>query len=87
MTEAKIQGIGDDWLTTNDAAAASGYTADYMRQVALRGLVLAVKVGRDWLLNRAALLEYTQRMDTLGNDKHNPWKEDREDLARAGRGR
>ena len=79
--------IGEEWLTTEDAARVSGYSQAYMRQLAQRGEVTAIKAGRDWLLERAALLEYKRRMEALGDNKHNPWKEDREDLAVAGRGR
>lgn len=79
--------IGEEWLTTEDAARVSGYSQAYMRQLAHRGKVTALKAGRDWLLERGALLEYKRRMEVLGDNKHNPWKEDREDLAIAGRGR
>ncbi len=87
MTEAKMPAIGEEWLTTDDAARLSGYTEAYMRQLALRKRVKAFKVGRDWLLNRAELLDYARAMKALGDAKHNPWREDREDLAIAGRGR
>ncbi len=79
--------IGEDWLTTEDAARLSGYTSAYMRQLAQRGRVSAIKAGRDWLINREALLEYTRGMEAMGTEKHNPWKDDREDLALSGRGR
>ncbi len=79
--------IGEDWLTTEDAARLSGYSQAYMRQLAQRKRVPALKAGRDWLLNREALLEYTRGMEAMGNEKHNPWKVDREDLAQSGRGR
>lgn len=87
MTEVQKLAIGEEWLTTEDAARVSGYSQAYMRQLAQRGEVTAIKAGRDWLLERAALLEYARRMEVLGDKKHNPWKEDREDLAIAGRGR
>ena len=70
MTE--IPGIGDEWVTTEEAARLSGYSQAYMRQLAQRGRVPARKVGRDWLLNRVALLRYTREMEALGNEKHSP---------------
>lgn len=79
-------GIGEEWLTTEQAAALTGYSQAYMRQLAGKR-VTAIKAGRDWLLQRASLLEFAAQMAALGTDKHNPWKEDREDLALAGRGR
>ncbi len=87
MATVEKPAIGEEWLTTEDAAQLSGYSQAYMRQLAQRGEVTALKAGRDWLLERGALLEYKQRMEALGDNKHNPWKEDRADLAVAGRGR
>ena len=49
-----------------------------------RGDVEARKVGRDWLIWRESLLAYRDRMDSLGREKHNPW---RDGLAQQGRGR
>jgi len=78
MTEIK------NWLNTNDAAALTNYSQDYMRLLARRGHVQAVKVGRDWLLWKPDVLAHKARMDALGSAKHNPW---REDLATGRRGR
>lgn len=80
-------GIGDEWLTTEQAAQLTGYSQAYMRQLAERGRVPAHKVGRDWVLQREALLAFARGMAALGPAKHNPWKEDRDDLAAQERGR
>lgn len=80
-------GIGEEWLTTEQAAQLTGYSQAYMRQLAERERVTAIKAGRDWLLQRAALVAFAAQMAALGTDKHNPWKEGREDLAEQGRGR
>ena len=74
----------EEWVTTNEGAQLTGYTSDHVRGLALRGIVPARKFGRDWQLNRVALLEYSRKMKVLGDEKHNPWKED---LAAGGRGR
>lgn len=88
MTEQEEgTGIGTEWLTTNEAADLTGYSAAYVRMLARRGGVKAVRAGRDWLVKREALLAYQRQMDALGTEKHNPWREDREDLAAQGRGR
>jgi len=87
MTEREVTGIGTEWLTTNEAADLTGYSAAYVRMLARRGAVDAVRAGRDWLVQREAVLAYQRQMDALGTDKHNPWREDREDLAEQGRGR
>jgi len=74
----------EGWITTREAAALTGYTTAYIRQLAIRGRVEAQKVGRDWLISRESLLAYKRKMDALGPQKHNPW---REDLGRRGRRR
>ncbi len=76
--------VMEGWVTTAEAAALTGYTAAYMRQLAIREYIEARKVGRDWLVNLESLLEYKARMERLGTAKHNPW---RDDLAEERRGR
>jgi len=71
------------WVCTKKAVSLTGYSADYARRLARRGKVEARKVGRDWLIKRESLLAYKQRMDRLGPQKHNPWR----DPTRNGRGR
>jgi excisionase family DNA binding protein len=73
----------EDWLNTTEAAELTGYSQAYMRMLARRGEVEARKVSRDWLLNKQDLLAFKARMDRLGSDKHNPWRDDLEN----GRGR
>ena len=80
MTEPITAG----WVTTAEAAALTGYSAPYMRQLVKNGNVEGRKVGRDWLVNRESVRRYKARMDALGTAKHNPW---REDLDAQGRGR
>lgn len=72
------------WMTTREAADLTGYNVKYLRNLVRRGRVEAHKVGRDWLVNRESLLAYKSRMDRLGPQKHNPW---RDDLVEAERGR
>ena len=74
----------ENWLTTKQAKELTGYTMVYLRRLANQRQVEARKVGRDWLINQESLLAYKARMDALGPQRHNPW---REDLARQGRGR
>jgi len=64
--------IGRDWLTTEQGAVLTGYSQAYIRQLAQHGRVYALKAGRDWLLNREDLLAFTQAMEALGSEKHNP---------------
>ena len=74
----------ENWLTTKQAKELTGYTMVYLRRLANQRQVEARKVGRDWLIWRESLLAYRNRMNSLGREKHNPW---REDLAQQGRGR
>lgn len=73
-----------EWITTQAAAELTGYDPSRFRQLAKRGGILARKWGRDWFLNKAAVLAYHEEMQRLGPEKHNPW---REDLEEQGRGR
>ena len=71
--------IAAGWVNTRAAAQLTGYTVAYMRQLAIhsdRSKIVARKVGRDWLIERASLLEFKAAMDRLGSDKHNPWRDD-----------
>jgi excisionase family DNA binding protein len=72
------------WVTTAQAAEVTSYTTAYLRYIAGQGKIRARKVGRDWLVNLEDVLSYKARMDALGSQKHNPW---RDDLADQGRGR
>ena len=61
-----------DWITTSEAADVTGYTRAYIRVLARRGYVKAVKMGRDWLVDRKSIREHKRKMDALGDAKHNP---------------
>lgn len=76
--------IAKGWISTREAAAITGYSTVYMRKLASQGRVTAQKVGRDWLLHRESLLTYHKQMQSLGNQRHNPW---RADLVAQGLGR
>jgi len=70
--------IAEGWVNTREAAQLTGYTVAYMRQLAIKGRIEARRVGRDWLIERASLLEYRDRMDRLGAQRHDPrapWRE------------
>lgn len=66
----------EGWITTAEAANLTGYTVVYVRCLARKRQIEAIKTGRVWLILRASLLAYKARMDTLGPQKHNPWRED-----------
>jgi hypothetical protein len=74
----------EGWLTTEQAETLTGYVQAYLRWLANQGRVEARKMGRDWLINQKSLTTYKAQMDALGDQRHNPW---REDLTDQGRGR
>jgi len=74
----------EGWLTTEQAGELTGYNVKYLRWLAGQGRIEARKIGRDWLIGQEDLLAYKAEMDALGDQKHNPW---REDLTGQGRGR
>ena len=65
----------ENWLNRTRAAQLTGYSQAHMRILAHSGQVEARKVGRDWLIKHESLLAYKQRMDRLGPQKHNPWRD------------
>jgi len=70
--------IAEGWITVDEAESLTGYSVAYLRRLARWGRIGARKVNRFWLIERASLLAHKQRMDRLGNEKHNPWREDLE---------
>ena len=63
-----------EWITTREAAEATGYTADYFRKAVKRNLLRGQKCGRDWFLSKAEVLAYAEKMKRLGSSKHDPWR-------------
>lgn len=61
-----------NWITTDEAAALTGYTRAHIRVLARGGSVEAVKAGRDWLVDRQSVIEHKREMDALGDAKHSP---------------
>jgi excisionase family DNA binding protein len=78
------QAVTEVWITTQDAEKLTGYSRAHLRKLALRRRVPAWKLGRDWLLHRESLMAHQTRMQALGEQRHNPW---RDDLTESGRGR
>ncbi len=48
----------EDWITTNEASALSGYHPDHLRRLIRAGLVKARKFGIVWQVERKNLLAY-----------------------------
>lgn len=73
-----------DYVTISEGAALVGMSGGHVRRLVKAGIVAGRKLGRDWLIERAALLAYVEAQQSLGNQKHNPW---RAGLVKQGRGR
>jgi hypothetical protein len=75
----------EGWVNTTEAAELTGYAPATIRYLARKGRVKARKISlsRSWFVERESLMDYKRRMDRLGPDKHNPWRDDLQE----GRGR
>ena len=77
--------IAEGWTTLDEAASIVGYSPTYVGRLARKGRIQSHRVGHgSWLVNLADLLKHKAQMQALGDEKHNPW---RDDLAASGRGR
>jgi excisionase family DNA binding protein len=63
-----------EWLTTAEAADLTGYSVQYVRRLIKKGRVRAKKWVRDWMIDKASLLEYQRTMAQLGPARHDPWR-------------
>lgn len=63
-----------DWITTKEASELTGYSVQYIRRLMRQERVVARKWLRDWAISRKSLLEYKNKMDELGQARHDPWK-------------
>jgi len=61
-----------EWVSIAEGARLTGYSVQYLRRVIRRGRVRARKWVNAWMVDRAALLDYKQEMDSLGREKHDP---------------
>jgi excisionase family DNA binding protein len=64
--------VAEGWITTSEAVEATGYGAEYLRQLARKGAIEVRKFAGRWLFSRDDLLAYKRRMDALGRKKHDP---------------
>jgi excisionase family DNA binding protein len=61
-----VKRLIEDFMTIEEAMQRTGYKEQYLRRMARRGKVRAVKRGHFWLIERASLqayLEAAQRSD------------------------
>ena len=58
-----------EWLTTKQAAELSWYHPEYIRRLIRSGEIEAQKFGRDWMIERAAILAYTHKTERKGRKR------------------
>ena len=51
----------EDWLTTAEAVALSGYNLGHLRRLLREGKIEGRKFGTIWQVSRKSLLIYTQK--------------------------
>lgn len=64
--------IGDDWITTQEAAALSGYHVNHLRRLIRAGDIQARKLSFLWLVSRQSLLDYIARADDSDDKRRGP---------------
>ncbi len=58
--------MAQDWITTTEAVALSGYHVVTLRKLLLSGKVKGQKWGREWQVSRTSLLAYIHKVERLG---------------------
>lgn len=59
----------DDFITTKQGQALTGYSRVSIRYLARSKRVKGIKPARDWLIDRASLMAYVSDMKRLGTQK------------------
>lgn len=59
-----------DYVTSEDAAAASGYHVNYVRRLLRQGKLKGRKFGNVWFIERESLQDYLQLVEELGGQKY-----------------
>jgi len=64
-TESLISFDGKDYLSTAKASEVTGYTKDYVGQLARGGGILSKQVGNRWYVERSGILAHKKEKDAL----------------------
>jgi excisionase family DNA binding protein len=51
----------DSLISISDAASITSYSPEFIRMLARSGKLQAVKIGRDWMTTRDAILDYLHK--------------------------
>ena len=58
--------MAEEWITTQQAAALSGYTPEHVRRLVASGKVKGQRFGDLWQIDRRSLLAYIKVAEKLG---------------------
>ncbi len=61
-----------DFLTIEEATEHSGYTGQYLRRMARKGRIRALKRGHFWLIELKSLQAYMQRAEKAQDGRFGP---------------
>jgi hypothetical protein len=53
--------MDDDWITTSDASAITGYHPEHLRRLVRDGKVIGRKFGILWQVSRKSLIKYMNK--------------------------
>ena len=62
----------EDWMTTAEAAALSGYNEEYVRRLVRTQKLVARRFGPVWQVNRPALLDYLRAAKRVSDKRRGP---------------
>ena len=65
-----------DLLTIEEAMAFSGYTGQYLRKMAGKGMIRAMKKGHFWLIDQESLRNYMEAAIENEDRRFGPREED-----------
>ena len=63
--ESLISFDGKDYMSASRAAKVTGYTQDYVGQLARAGTIIGRQVGNRWFVDRNAILQHKKNKDSL----------------------
>ncbi len=62
----------NEWITADEAAIITPYTAANIRKALRRGIIDGVKRAGVWFVLRGEVIKYVEQMQSLGDKKHDP---------------
>jgi excisionase family DNA binding protein len=62
----------EDWITTSEAAALSGYHPEYLRFLIRNSRIAGRKFGTVWQVSRKSLLQYMAKADISEDARWGP---------------